>query len=1003
MTNQLASTNTQDVENELMALLGGDKDPIAMGLRFGILYAGYQKGDTPAVKRLAVRSLRQLSLDSSYNSLPLKCTIQCQLIYLMKGLKTNLTSREKELILHLMHRLNERPFDRLNEKTLTSFMKQMALEAEKENKRYPEGVIRDLELIRNITACSSLENCITKAVRKASRKGSFSFYPPGKITFTALKEFVSIGFDFLHATLVSLPAKNSQLRKDYEEARKKINSAIRRKDLTTAERNWADLGKTSENVQKLLGLQMANLQDDLSLLEDHLQHPSFDSATTIPHLVLKIGKGFTLLEKAIEELHSKWDSMLSEADLLLTKEEAEANRSNSALWNFGDEEKPNLEELELNQRRATVFNRISESNTSTLLSLTSQLTESKSTEDTTETLSFAQSMNQTASSMNDVTKGILKLVRKQQEERERKRNQTRKELKKFLVQQSDGGKSFLTLFNIGSRELHNMSSRTALCENVVKSLTALLKECSPEWEALAKEQYKLLLKQQKRDPLCFRLDNTTPRSLRIAKTKKVVEAETKERSAEKPNVTKVEEERKGEEEVKIRSSVSTSSSSSSSSLSSSKKESENGSLDSVRQAIVQAILALGGNDTDAKRYVEDAVYHFQIFMSCLDLIKRDLQYGRKEDAAARFHVLCRAASVMWEEIISAEKVKRGEKEKLSHSHLDMIFSKEFFAKMKVKKESIEQLIEYFRTIDYGTVFHRYPLYAEDLCRKQNLNVPKGIELLMASKRSFEQDLLPFILSTCSALDSWFGEEISLTEMVKQELSKAADAKKSDKEQKKSDLQGALKSSFQILPQMMKQVEGLIEQCVKENTQNDKKSLTYSRELVLREVSFQLRSLYSTLFSWIKNPSPTFLSVHGDLIWTNLQIIVQQIELAMHMKKAKEDYRVHDFFFYLEANNIMLSEKQERALENINIGKGGQYLKRCEQECYENGVGVPEAISWRLKASLVSQHGMDYEEGMTPVFPKGYENCSPQQLEKTLVENIDIILDIAKQLLILCKS
>lgn len=969
MSSTMLATNAQKIE--LLKFLESQDNSSEESVNLTQMVTDVLKENTSEVTSLAIRSVAKLRLDSHFDSLILQNAILCYLIYLMKDIKelSGLNTRQKELFIYLMGRLCMNPSDQ----TITGFIQSMTRVAEKEKKEYPEGFIKDLHSIKNIIACPSVYGSTTKAVREVATECCFSSYSlpekvsPGQVTIAALMEFVNTGLAVLNNNLLGIPESGIKHCEKLKNIHLKGNDKNARKDYAKGVERGRLFFSNLISMQRVVRPLMANIQDCLSLLESHLQHPSFDSADTVPRLILKVKKYLELIQDAIYKPKLGLKSILLEVDLQLSQEKATANELHSAVYDFGD------------------------NNTSSLLSQFNLIKDEK------------------------VKKSVRECFGMEQEIIDNERKNAHKELDKHFAKDREAKKKYLEWADLFSKELHHANSRMELCFNFGITCTSLLIVFSEQWKTEVKEHYQTLLKQEKKGRLFFRVETTTPPFLRNAKSKQTVEVE-KEGKIGKEEEIKIKSStstshssssssssssKREEEEIKINSSTPTSSLSNSSSTSSSKRNLEKVSLEIACQLFVQKMLSCGNKDAEAKRYYKDAAYHFQIFMNTLSLIKSDLQRGQEEDAAAHFHVLYRAMSVMWEQLISAEKAKKGDLKGLGHSHIDMTSEKGFLAEMGIKEETEKQFIELLRFVDYGPVSQRYPYYVKDLCEKQNLYIPKGIDLLLASKLNIKTDLMPFILSTCSVLDTLFGDlQISLTSIVTKEF----DTIEKTKEQKKgSDLQESLKGSLQQLTQMIKQADALIERCVKENTQKDTKSLLYSRELVWREVSFHLTSLHKGLLSWINNPSPLFLAVHGDLIWTNLQIIDQQIGVAMYMKKFEEDYRTHNLFFYHKAMETKLTDKQEKVIESYNIGTSCQYPNHSEQESRKKGFDVAEATRWRLQASMVSQHEADYRDGMKPVFQKGYENISPKELNKTLIETLKTFLHMTGERLTACRK
>jgi hypothetical protein len=390
---------------------------------------------------------------------------------------------------------------------------------------------------------------------------------------------------------------------------------------------------------------------------------------------------------------------------------------------------------------------------------------------------------------------------------------------------------------------------------------------------------------------------------------------------------------------------------------------------------------------------QDVHFHWTLTGSIVDLAK-SIQQKKSHNQFFPYlgRALIRSLSILTEQFLTAELLTQNFPYAiLDHSHVKLAQLLE----KKTNKPLAKNHFNFFKQLDKGVIFHRYPYPYVTKLSKHNERALNGlihpqsltyekIKILIDQALQFlndRQTLSPQALST-----------------LQKNLAHAFSAK-----EESITIQQELPSCFRQIPQLIQDVNNLLQKVSISIENQRKSSVEQEQQDILQNLHYHLEGLKQTLDGLIHFPDIAYLLAHGDLILMHLQHIDELIEANMHLRRTNERLYMHNLITYRQLRGHQENIENHQIIADLNCGAGDHYPYRYEFLSHlpsqrEKEFVFPRVIYWRLDALTIALHSDAFEQGFVPALSRKTRHFHhPEQLRTYLMKMIIHVLTMAKRM------
>lgn len=377
--------------------------------------------------------------------------------------------------------------------------------------------------------------------------------------------------------------------------------------------------------------------------------------------------------------------------------------------------------------------------------------------------------------------------------------------------------------------------------------------------------------------------------------------------------------------------------------------------------------------------VRDRSFHFRMLSFSIDLLKEAILANRKELLSPIMRHIVRTTAGVCEQDLTLSLPTLSERD-LYHSHValaqavgDLGFGE--------KTQWAEKLL---KSVDSGLVSSRYPHSKEFSLKQHAQDIPETLSWLLNPDRVSFKMLSEHVSNTLEFLyarnfarsgDKAVGEIFSKLRLELQTALKSASTTASG--QRSESLQKAIRLAMGALPRMKESIMSLIKHCLSQNT-----PIGNVEALVWKEVLYHITALEETLDAWTFVPQSRPIVVFGDLILLHLQVMYEQIQSIIHIRRTGTVLRgEHNLERYCELNNTQEFAAHAKVVAALDTREGLHYPHFFTRR---SGL-MPEALKWRMDAIDTCLYGDAFDAGERPA---RRVSRTPNQLQQALIKMIN---------------
>ncbi|MBA3957585.1 MAG: hypothetical protein H0X51_04210, partial [Parachlamydiaceae bacterium] len=297
--------------------------------------------------------------------------------------------------------------------------------------------------------------------------------------------------------------------------------------------------------------------------------------------------------------------------------------------------------------------------------------------------------------------------------------------------------------------------------------------------------------------------------------------------------------------------------------------------------------------------LKDAGYHWTLFMQNVAML-RDCLATNQQFQPAFVMAFTRHGATMSEQDLAAEAG--------TFLHSQVQLAKKVALMSQLPEGETKEIGSFVADVDQGTLSHRYPTSMLRMYQSRRQTPPQTLQWLLKPDSCTPKDFIAFITSSIKYMENrHVGPKAEPDHTLSEQWAKALTAALTTKEPAKEPskyLRQNLKKAFSAISQITAQVE--VARKVAHSHEDDSLVSTYS------EVLFHLTGLQSELSRWIALPQTSYLAANGDLIWTHLQALDEQIGTAL------SGTRTHNLEKLRELVGRTETLEHTQVVTNINI-------------------------------------------------------------------------------------
>lgn len=388
--------------------------------------------------------------------------------------------------------------------------------------------------------------------------------------------------------------------------------------------------------------------------------------------------------------------------------------------------------------------------------------------------------------------------------------------------------------------------------------------------------------------------------------------------------------------------------------------------------------------------LRDVNFHFRLFSGGLDLLKECIETNQNSVLRPLMRHFIRTSAAMTEQHLSFEHQMKGRADELHHSHRVLAESIQLYRSIPPEERVwVEEMIV---DLDCGVVSVRYPNSTCMIFERRRETLPGTLNLLLHPEQAATSNLV--------------NRAHSILKFMQMRAFSSDDRPEKVFAQVYSELQGALKSGYTRASEMSSSLTSIsqgLQRSLRPSLESLEKMVRQTEFLVksnstvpllstaCKEVHTNLIALHETLNGWISLPRTRYLPLFGDLLWMHAQVIDEQIQAAIYIKRTGGSLHRHDNENYRVLNEIVETPANALTVAALNIeGVGMNYPYKWK---WLHPQTVFPAIEWRLKALDVALFGDMYDAGDIPGRRRIAE--TPAQLRETLVAMVNSVISMAK--------